>query len=364
MLDEGHAGHLEGLALPMGGGHGPAGGHSLQFLPHLPMPTSVTSSEHEPAMFIPSDFAGPQAMGGDAAHLAAPLGLPPLRVGQQAQGHPHMNGGSLELDPLGSRSSTFTMAGAPGAAPAAQQRQQARQSQRPGPRAGPAGAARASSLPVPAAAAKQPHSIVEKQRRDRINHLIDEVRLQRRCRLTRHAPAAAAGTLLHAPAPLPQPQAHLAPTRPYLAATSPPCLPCLQLRDLVPPQGTAAELGAAMAAEAAAAGDSRRPKHVVLSDTIRLIKDLQLQVAEMQVSPPAEGARWARPACAWLAAGAGVLAGRPAALPACALVGAASGTVIAREMLSFCLRRPLFASLSVPAGPAALPAGRGTSIRW
>lgn len=62
------------------------------------------------------------------------------------------------------------------------------------------------------------------------------------------------------------------------------CLWPWQLRELVPPQG-----GDLAAAAADAQGDSRRPKHVVLSDTIRLIKDLQLQLADAQIVVGMEG---------------------------------------------------------------------------
>lgn len=66
-----------------------------------------------------------------------------------------------------------------------------------------------------------------------------------------------------------------------------------QLRDLVPPQGGDAGSVAGLDAPVAAGGggDPRRPKHVVLSDAIRLIKDLQLQVAEMQLSPHSDNGR-------------------------------------------------------------------------
>ena len=94
-----------------------------------------------------------------------------------------------------------------------------------------------------------------------------------------------------------------------------PCPSAWQLRELVPPQaGEPAE-----ALQDGPGGDSRRPKHTVLSDTIRLIKDMQLQLAGgTQAPPPAAAAaddsggsfRWAGcgggggwaesvPACCW-----------------------------------------------------------------
>lgn len=78
-----------------------------------------------------------------------------------------------------------------------------------------------SSAPAPPRRDGRPHvshSTVEKQRRDRINSLIDE------------------------------------------------------LRDLVPPQAGCGT------GEAAEGSDSRRPKHVVLADTIQLVRDLQEKV--------------------------------------------------------------------------------------
>jgi hypothetical protein len=58
----------------------------------------------------------------------------------------------------------------------------------------------------------------------------------------------------------------------------------------VPPQS--GDLVSAAGQDALAmAGDARRPKHVVLSDAIRLIKDLQLQLAEMQLSPHSDSGR-------------------------------------------------------------------------
>lgn len=147
----------------MGGG-GLQGGHSLQFLPHLPIPSGAGAADHEPAVFIPTDLSGAQPMDGDS-QLQPPL-LPPLRV-ERYFGE-------------GPQASAFSLVGL---GPGMQQHQQQRSVtlrsgvQRPPPRAA-AVAARASSMPASsaAAAAKQPHSIVEKQRRDRINHLIDEVR--------------------------------------------------------------------------------------------------------------------------------------------------------------------------------------------
>lgn len=66
----------------------------------------------------------------------------------------------------------------------------------------------------------------------------------------------------------------------------------LQLRELVPPQGS--DSPTATAAEAAAAGECRRPKHVVLADTIRLIRGLNLQA---QAQQEAQQAQQAPPAC-------------------------------------------------------------------
>ncbi|RMZ57043.1 hypothetical protein APUTEX25_002275 [Auxenochlorella protothecoides] len=73
------------------------------------------------------------------------------------------------------------------------------------------------------------HSTVEKQRRDRINSLIDE------------------------------------------------------LRDLVPPQAGCGT------GEAAEGSDSRRPKHVVLADTIQLVRDLQEKLVTSEPRPRRQG---------------------------------------------------------------------------
>ena len=60
-----------------------------------------------------------------------------------------------------------------------------------------------------------------------------------------------------------------------------------QLRELVPPQGSGD--AAAGAADMLGGGEGRRPKHVVLSDTIRLIRGLRVQLAEAQTGGAGEG---------------------------------------------------------------------------
>ncbi|KAG2426575.1 hypothetical protein HXX76_012893 [Chlamydomonas incerta] len=91
----------------------------------------------------------------------------------------------------------------------------------------PAPPGRAMSMPMAEPKGQISHSTVEKQRRDRINSLIDE------------------------------------------------------LRELVPPQQRSAANGAGAAAAANDAGglEARRPKHVVLADTIQLLKHLQLKLS-------------------------------------------------------------------------------------
>ncbi len=143
------------------------------------------------------------------------------------------------------------------------------------------------------------HSTVEKQRRDRINSLIDEVcrhgaRKNIRGREGKHRPyiqlvfvgetAAAAGQgrcqhvlCTRAACVAPSVQAAISVFR---------CLPPLphtsihvQLRELVPPQQRGGANGGAGAAGNDPGGlEARRPKHVVLADTIQLLKHLQLKV--------------------------------------------------------------------------------------
>ena len=87
------------------------------------------------------------------------------------------------------------------------------------------------------------HSTVEKQRRDRINALIDEVRSLATMDQNEQPCAR-----LKAPMPL-------------------------QLRELVPSQP-----GDGVPADGNS--DSKRPKHVVLADTIALVKSLQIKVLQ------------------------------------------------------------------------------------
>ena len=182
----------------LGGLQGSAG---LQFLPHPPSDAAGISTgqqAEQPALFVPADLSG----SGPAVLLPPSLDpqLPSASLGTSEEG--------MNWDDTGP---ALQQQEAQQQQPSPQQRPQRRQQQQH--------AARRR----PAPPAKQPHSQVEKQRRDRINSLIDE------------------------------------------------------LRELVPPQGSEA---AATSPQDGAASEGRRPKHVVLADTIRLIKDLQLQLAE------------------------------------------------------------------------------------
>lgn len=140
---------------------------SLQFLPHLDSSDALADAApllQQQAVFVPTDLSG------DALPLAAPppLPLPP---------RPTTGGRStFELQP---------------AMPRTQQPQQEQQPRAPHqvppakppmrvhvhrPARAAAAAAAAARASAASAAAKPAHSIVEKQRRDRINNLIDEVR--------------------------------------------------------------------------------------------------------------------------------------------------------------------------------------------
>ncbi|KAL4434346.1 hypothetical protein ABPG75_000787 [Micractinium tetrahymenae] len=185
-------------------GAGP-GSQSLQFLPHLP--STHDSPQQAPAVFVPADLSLPPL---DGPPLPLPVLPPGLHSGMAAAQQQQLE--QQQQEQQGQRHGK----------PPPRQQAAPRQARPHGQRSGRAAAAAAAAPTSPNGAAKPPHSFVEKQRRDRINSLIDE------------------------------------------------------LRELVPPQGS--DSPRAAAPEAAAAGDCRRPKHVVLSDTIRLIKDLQLQV--------------------------------------------------------------------------------------
>lgn len=63
------------------------------------------------------------------------------------------------------------------------------------------------------------------------------------------------------------------------------CASHMQLRELVPPQQRGGANGAAAAAANDAGGlEARRPKHVVLADTIQLLKHLQLKVGARDIT--------------------------------------------------------------------------------
>ncbi|PRW58868.1 Transcription factor ABORTED MICROSPORES [Chlorella sorokiniana] len=213
-LDNGHP-DLDSL---LGGLQGSAG---LQFLPHLPADDGAAAAAshqppEQPAVFVPADLSG----SGPAVLLPPALESPllPLSLGTSEDG--------MACDDFG-----------PAQQHDSQQQQQDPQQQRPQRRTHQQAQQTHAARPKgqrsrPAPPTKQPHSQVEKQRRDRINSLIDE------------------------------------------------------LRELVPPQGSEA---AAMSALDGPTSDGRRPKHVVLADTIRLIKDMQLQLAEGQGGPEDAG---------------------------------------------------------------------------
>ena len=96
---------------------------------------------------------------------------------------------------------------------------------------------------------------MEKQRRDRINSLIDEVCLLPACQQPLQLPVQCCVPVLGA---------H------YCLAPAVPDNMRVQLRDMVPPQSANS-----LAQDST---DFKRPKHVVLSDTIQLVRELQLQV--------------------------------------------------------------------------------------
>ena len=141
------------------------GGGALQFLP-----------PEQPAVFVPTNLSDPQPLGGSLHQ--APLSLPPLAAPKHQHGpQGRAANGASAADP-------FALGSAPRRVhvhqpPAQQQRRQQPSLQRAAATAAQAPAstaARASAAAAATSAAKQPHSIVEKQRRDRINTLIDEVR--------------------------------------------------------------------------------------------------------------------------------------------------------------------------------------------
>ena len=138
---------------------------SLQFLPHLP--TSHAGPDAAAALLVPTDLTSGLSLDVGTAHLHHPLPLLPLpgeaRPAAAAVGAPEAQHQQLapQLPPVPHHQNHQKVHIHQ---PPAKQRQQ-----RPG-RAAVAAAAAAA-----AAAGKQPHSQVEKQRRDRINFLIDEV---------------------------------------------------------------------------------------------------------------------------------------------------------------------------------------------
>ena len=71
----------------------------------------------------------------------------------------------------------------------------------------------------------------------------------------------------------------------------------MQLRDLVPPQTANSSVQEGL--------DSKRPKHVVLSDTIALVKDLQIKVCKYTRTPWCLGCFAGQTLCASLVHGAG-----------------------------------------------------------
>lgn len=128
------------------------GSQSLQFLPHLSSPHG--SPEPAPAVFVPADLTLSQLDG-----ILLPLPLLPSAT-------------QCSMSPTARRQPDRPQRGQEQQQHArAPPRQVRAQGQR-------AGGAAAASLPAPArpGGAKPPHSLVEKQRRDRINSLIDEVR--------------------------------------------------------------------------------------------------------------------------------------------------------------------------------------------
>ena len=93
---------------------------------------------------------------------------------------------------------------------------------------------------------------MEKQRRDRINSLIDEVCLLPACQQQLQLPVQCCVPVLGGLTPAVTDNMHV------------------QLRDMVPPQSANS-----LAQDST---DFKRPKHVVLSDTIQLVRELQQQV--------------------------------------------------------------------------------------
>lgn len=136
-------------------GAGP-GSQSLQFLPHLPG-TAHDSPEPLPAVFVPANLSMPQLDG-----MLQPLPLLPLPSHDSTVA-------ATQPQSAGHQQREREHSGAPNKqAPSWQVRPQRQQQ---------AGRAAAAPVAAPGTAngAKPPHSLVEKQRRDRINCLIDEV---------------------------------------------------------------------------------------------------------------------------------------------------------------------------------------------
>lgn len=131
------------------------GSQSLQFLPHLPG-AALGSSEPAPGVFVPADLSLPQLDG-----TVLPLPLPPSAL-------PECMLPAAQLQPAGHAVQGDQHE---------QQHSRGQYKQGPPRQARPQGqrAGRAAAAPEPPAGEKPPHSLVEKQRRDRINCLIDEV---------------------------------------------------------------------------------------------------------------------------------------------------------------------------------------------
>ena len=144
-------------------------GHSasLQFLPH---PDEEPAARQAAALFVPTDLTGPglplplPALPGEAGGFGLTL---PSGADQQEQQQQRQQRQSTRQARQQDQQQDQQQAQPPS-------RPARSQGQRPGRGAASAAAARAAASA--AAAAKQPHSQVEKQRRDRINNLIDEVR--------------------------------------------------------------------------------------------------------------------------------------------------------------------------------------------
>lgn len=155
------------LPPPSPDGNGGVVSPALQFLPHLP--SSAARMDQAPSVFVPMDVPGALPLNGNAMPL--PLPLPSHHDGPYELTAHAILPSSFESGPASSAPAQQWQQ-PPSHVPAQQWQQQTARvpAQRQAPRAA---ANRSASLPP--ASAKQPHSQVEKQRRDRINSLIEEV---------------------------------------------------------------------------------------------------------------------------------------------------------------------------------------------